>query len=279
MSRLTALGAVVAVGLLLAAPAGGALEVKLSIEPARPAALEPVTVTLRTYVTVPRADGSCCRLERGDVRSYPFRVEAVSPTGKVVQLRVRPAGPNLRRGVATFPTAGRWTLRVANYADGGYRPAFGSRPRITVRVAEPRPTPAPAGFASLGKQGCSPPSPAASRQGFRTLFGTAIGGEQLWAMPVMADGAVWARSDRAEFERMVGKEIKIVFAMTSYRTPFVATGPGGVTIEPVWRQGHIGPTWIGIPGHQWGAGFVFPEPGCWKISVGWRGALYLLVRS
>lgn len=137
MNRLAALGGVIAVGLLLAAPAGGALEVTLSIEPARPAAREPVRVTLRTYVPVLRADGSCCRLEPGGVRSYPLRVEAVSPGGKVVAVRVRPSGTNVRRGFITFPTAGRWTLRVANYADGGYRPAFGSRPLITFRVARP----------------------------------------------------------------------------------------------------------------------------------------------
>lgn len=279
MGRLTALGAAIAVGLVLVAPAAGALEVRLTIEPARPNALESVTVALRSYVPVVRGDGTCCRLEPDGARSYPFRVEAVSPTGKVVRVRVRPVGSNLRRGVITFPAAGRWTLRVANYAQRGYRPAFGARPRITVRVAAPRPTPAPAGFGSLGRAGCAPASPASRKHGLRTVFGTALGGEQLWAMPVMADGAAWASEDRAEFERMVGKEIKIVFAMTSYRTPFVATGPGGVTIEPVWRQGHVGSTWVGIPGHQWGAGFVFPEPGCWMISVGARGALYLLVRS
>lgn len=276
MSRLTALGAAIAVGLVLTAPAGGALEVKLSIEPARPAALEPVTVTLRTYVPVVRQDGSCCRLEPHGARSYPFRVEAVSPGGKVVRVRMRPAEGNLSRGVLSFPTAGRWALRVANYAQGGYSETLGGRSRIIVRVAAPRPTPAPAGFGSLGRPGCVPASPVRGRE----VFGTAIGGEQLWAMPVLpGGGASWARPDRAEFEGLAGREIKIVFAMTSYRTPFVAVGPGELTVEPVWRQGHVGPTWVGISGHQWGAGFVFPEPGCWKISVGSRGALYLRVRS
>lgn len=275
MGRLTVLGAAIAVGLVMAAPAGGALEVRLSAEPARPAALEPVAITLRSFVPVLRRDGSCCRLEPGGLRSYPFRVEAVSPAGKIVRVRVRAGEGNLWRGVFSFATAGRWTLRVANYADGGYRASFGARPRITVRVSAPRPTPAPAGFGSLGRPGCERASPARGRE----VFGTAIGGEQLWAMPVMPGGAAWIRLDRAEFQGLVGKEMKIVFAMTSYRTPFVAIGPGGLTVEPVWRRGHLGSTWVGIPGLQWGAGFVFPEPGCWRISVGSRGALYFLIRS
>lgn len=277
MRRLTVFGAALAVILVLAAPAGGALEVRLSIEPARPAALEPATITLRSYLPVIRSDGSCCRLEPGGSRSYPFRVEAVSPAGKVMRVPVRPTHRNLWRGAVTFPTEGRWTIRAANFAQGGYRPAFGSRPRILVKVGPPRPTPAPAGFGPLGRQGCSPASPARGRE----LFGTAVGGEQLWAMPVMpGDGAAWARPDRAEFERLVGKETKIVFAATTGRGPLLhAVGPVGTIVEPVCTRGHIGSTWVGIPGHQWGAGFVFPQAGCWRIRVGPRADLWLLVRS
>lgn len=264
MGRLTALGAGVVVGLVLASPAGGALEVRVEVTPKRPHALEATRVLLRTYAPLIRDDGTCCRLEPWSPRSYRFKVEAVSPEGKRSRVPVRWVRGNEWEGVVWFARAGRWQLELPQFFQ-----------RIAVRVRAPRPTPAPAGFASLGRAGCAPASPARERE----VFGTAVGGEQLWAMPVMADGAAWARKDRAEFESLAGKEIKIVFAMTSYRTPFAATGPGGVTIEPEWRQGHVGPTWVGIPGHQWGAGFVFPEPGCWKISVGLRGALYLLVRS
>lgn len=51
------------------------------------------------------------------------------------------------------------------------------------------------------------------------------------------------------------------------------------TLAPVWRRGNIGRTWVGEPGHEWGAGFVFPEAGCWRIRVGPRGDVWLLVRS
>lgn len=159
VSRLTALGALFAVHLVLVAPASGALEVRLTVVPARPAALEPVTIRLQSYVPVLRANGSCCRLEPGGPRSYRFRVEAVSPAGKVVRVRARPTERNVWRGVFVFPTAGLWTVRVANYADGGYRAAFGSRPRIVVRVTDP--------------DEIVPPTPPAQSSRTRASFGFA----------------------------------------------------------------------------------------------------------
>lgn len=282
MGRLTALGACVAVGLVLAAPAGGALEVRLSTLPERPAALERTQIVLRAFLPLVRADGSCCNLKPGGPRSYPFRVEAVSPSGKVSRIRVRRSGPAMWRGVFSFPLEGRWTVRVANFAQGGYSRALGGRPRISVRVGAPRPTPSPAGFSSLGRAGCEPASPARESEpgsGFREIFGTAVGGEQFWALPFLPAGASWARSDRAEFDGLAGKEVKIVFAMTSHRTPFEAIGPDGTPREPVWIRRHSGANFARVPGHGWGAGFVFAEPGCWRIRAGSFGILYLRIRS
>ena len=269
MGRLTALGAVaVAVGLALTASAGGALEARLSISPKRPVALAPAQIVVRAYAPLMRADGSCCRLEPRAPRSYPFRVEAVSPAGKTSRIRVRWARGNEFRGVFRFPSPGKWQIQLPQF-----------RQSIAVSVRPPVPTPSPAGFGPIGRPDCAPPSPAGSEQGFRSIFGTAIGGEQLWALPSMPKGATWGRIDAAVFNGLVGKEIKIVFAMTAVRTPFHAIGPDGATLEPVWRQGHVGATWVGIPGHQWGAGFVFPAPGCWRIRVGSRGDVWMLVRS
>lgn len=267
--RLSIAVALCVTGLVLAMPAAGALEVKLVTSPKRPAALERTVVTMRTFVPLIRDDGSCCRLEPGGPRAYPFRVEAVSPTGKTSRIRVRHVEGNEWRGIFRFATPGRWRVELPQF-----------RKSISVRVRPPLPTQAPAGFGPLGRLGCAPPSPAdASAQGLRDVFGTAVGDEELWALPFLPKGATWARTDAADFDGLVGKEMKIVFAMTSYRTPFNAVGPDGLTLEPLWRQGHIGATWVGIAGHQWGAGFVFPEPGCWRIRVGSRGDVWMLVRS
>jgi hypothetical protein len=271
VGRLTALGAVaVVVSLALVASAGGALEARLSISPKGPAALEPTQVVLRTYAPLIRADGSCCRLVPYAARTYPFRVEAVSPSGNKSRIRVRWARENEFRGVFRFPSSGRWEIQLPQF-----------RQSIAVQVRPPVPTPAPAGFAPLGQPRCEPASPAdRSSRSFRDIFGTAIGGEELWALPFLPKGATWARTDAAVFDGLVGKEVKIVFGMTTFHRPLRAIGPNGESASPVWGPTlHGGSNWIRQPGSEWGAGFVFPEPGCWRIRVGSRGDVWMLLRS
>jgi hypothetical protein len=277
--RLSIAAALCASGLVLATPAGGALEVRLSTTPAGPAALEKTRVTLRTYLPLVRADGSCCRLDPGGPRSYPFRVEAISPEGEIVRIRVRRAEGNVWRGVFRFPMPGRWWLQVANYGPS-YRHARGAQPRIRVDVGAPIPTPPPTGFGPLGRPDCAPPSPAEPSASPRDVFGTAVGGEELWALPFLPKGATWGRIDAAVFDGLVGKEIKIVFGMTTFHAPFRAVGPDGTTIAPVWGPSfHGSSNWVRQPGSEWGAGFVFPAPGCWRIGVGSRGDVWIRIRS
>ena len=127
-------GAVVAAGLVLATPAGGALEVRLSTVPARPVALEPTRVVLRTYLPLLRSDGTCCRLEPGGPRRYPFRVVAISPSGKTFGVAVQRVRPNVWHGVFRFRAPGHWQVRVANYDHlGSVLP--GARPRLNVHVS------------------------------------------------------------------------------------------------------------------------------------------------
>ncbi len=280
MGRVPAVAVGLAIGLVLAAPAGGALEVRLSTVPARPAALEETEIVMRTYVPLIRDDGSCCRLEPSTPRSYPFRVEAVSPGGKLSRVTVRYASRNVWRGAVRFRVPGRWVLRVANFGPS-YRSAPGALPRITVDVRAPRATAPPARFGSLGRPGCDPASPVRNRPGggLREIFGTAVGGEQFWALPVLPEGASWARSDRAELDGLVGKEVKIVFAMTSHRSPFSAVAPDGAVVEPIWLRRHSGANFARVPGPGWGAGFVFAQPGCWQIRAGSFGAIYLRVHG
>jgi hypothetical protein len=268
VSRLGVLATLGLSGLVLATPAAGALEARISVSPQRPAALERTTVVVNAFATLIREDGSCCRLEPYAARSYPLRVEAVSPAGKVSRVRMRHARRNEWRGVVRFAKPGRWRIDMPQF-----------RKSLSVRVGHPLATPAPAGFGPLGSPGCGPPSPAAARQGFRTIFGTAVGDHQLWALPFLSDGASWAEDDAAVFNGLVGKGVKIVFAMTERASPFRAEGPGGAELTPAWVQGHLGPTWVGIPGHQWGSQFVFPEPGCWRIRAGPHGDVWLLIRS
>jgi hypothetical protein len=243
-----------AIVLVLSSSADAALKVRLAVKPARPYALEPAKILLRTGGSAPAR----------------FRVEAVSPREHVLRVRMsRTPAATLWKGVLRFPIPGRWQLRMTN---------DGARPRIWVQVRPARPTPPPPGYGPLGRPGCAPPSPANTGKGFHDVFGTAVGGEQLWALPFVPAGASWARPDVAVFDSLVSKEIKIVFAETTYPARFEAVAPDGTLVQPVWGPTfHSGSNW-GRPGYEWGAGFVFSKPGCWRIRAG-SADVWLLLRS
>ena len=120
--------------LALPASASAALEVKLSVVPTTPKKGTSTVVQLRPYWTYNRPDGSCCRLRAADVR-YPFRVEAVSPTGRVARIVMRRTkNPFVWAGRIAFATRGRWTLRAPQWGPR-YSTHFGARPRIRVTVS------------------------------------------------------------------------------------------------------------------------------------------------
>jgi hypothetical protein len=119
--------------LALPASASAALEVKLSVVPTAPKKGASTVVQLRPYWTYNRPDGSCCRLRPADVR-YPFRVEAVSPSGRVTRLVMRRTSNRfIWAGRIVFRTAGRWTLRAPQWGPR-YSRHYGARPRIRVIV-------------------------------------------------------------------------------------------------------------------------------------------------
>jgi hypothetical protein len=115
------------------ASASAALEVKLSVVPTSPKKGASTVVQLRPYWTYNRPDGSCCRLRPADVR-YPFRVEAVSPGGRVTRIVMRRTSNRLVwAGRIAFTAAGRWTLRAPQWGPR-YSRHYGARPRIRVIV-------------------------------------------------------------------------------------------------------------------------------------------------
>ena len=120
--------------LALVAPtaAAAALVVKLSVVPAVPKKDTPATIQVRPYWPYPRPDGSCCVLKPADV-SYPFRIEAVSPTRRVSRVVVRRTKNRfVWSGTFRFGKVGRWTIR-APQSGPRYRTRYG-RPRIRVTV-------------------------------------------------------------------------------------------------------------------------------------------------
>ena len=126
---------IAAVFLALAFPAtaGAALEVKLSTKPVSPRKGVTTVVQLRPYWTYNRPDGSCCLLKPAAVR-YPFKVQAVSPTGRVTTVVLRRTQNRyVWAGRFVFRTPGRWTLRAPQWGPR-YSRNFGARPRIQVTV-------------------------------------------------------------------------------------------------------------------------------------------------
>jgi hypothetical protein len=127
------LGAALA-ALALPGAAAGALEVRLAVVPSAPKARERTVVQLRPYWTYKRPDGSCCRLVAANV-NYPFRVEAVSPTGTVSRITVRKtANRYVWAGAVVFRRVGRWTVRAPQWGPR-YSTHYGARPRIRFRVS------------------------------------------------------------------------------------------------------------------------------------------------
>lgn len=99
---------------------------------------------------------------------------------------------------------------------------------------------------------------AGTEQGRRTAAGLEIQGE------VAGAGQLWGlvQSDRVES----AQPIKIVWKMTGDAALTLrATLDGGESIEPVWGpELHQASSW-NRPGDEWGSGFRFPTPGCWRI--------------
>jgi hypothetical protein len=124
--------AAVLLSLALPASAAAALEVKLAVAPKAPAKGVSTSIQLRPYWTYKRADGSCCVLRPADV-SYPFKVEAVSPSGRVFRVGVRKQTRYLWSGTFRFRTSGRWVLRAPQWGPR-YSRNYGAKPRITVIV-------------------------------------------------------------------------------------------------------------------------------------------------
>ena len=104
---------VAAIAVTFAPAADAAMCIRLFAQPAQPHPGAAAQVGLRTYAPLP--DGG---LRPWKVDRYPFRVEAVSPTGRIHRIAVRQsrADPYAWVGSFRFPKLGVWTIRVTNFA-------------------------------------------------------------------------------------------------------------------------------------------------------------------
>jgi hypothetical protein len=81
-----------------------------------------------------------------------------------------------------------------------------------------------------------------------------------------SEGEVWAL---LFFETAhTNEDEKIVWRITGEGDEFHAQAQSedGTNLAPIWTEYHGGSNWH-RPGQEWGTGFNFPKPGCWKITV------------
>lgn len=96
--------------LLVAPTAEAAMCIRMSSDSQRPIVGHATTIRFATFY--PTATGE---LKRWEVRGYPFRVEAISPRGRIFRIRVAPSrNPFVWAGAFRFKTPGTWVVRVRN---------------------------------------------------------------------------------------------------------------------------------------------------------------------
>ena len=102
---------------------------------------------------------------------------------------------------------------------------------------------------------CQPSKIQESRIGFGEIQGDMHSEGELWALLFFNNA--WAKADQ-----------KIVWRITGEGGAFEAQAQSesGIIIQPIWQEYHEGSNWE-RPGEEWGTGFNFPEPGCWRITV------------
>lgn len=103
--------------------------IRLFAEPQIPTAGARTEIGLRTYT--PYSDG----LRPRRITTYPFRVQAVAPTGRVYRVVIRPERANKWVGSFWFPMRGTWTIRVTNF---GPQYTKGCGEVLRLRVAKRR---------------------------------------------------------------------------------------------------------------------------------------------
>jgi hypothetical protein len=159
----------------------------------------------------------------------------------------------IRRAGDLAPTA---------YAGNGSASCGSTRSRLRVWSMARTPILGPSapatGLAALGRPGCRPASPVSRTPGFPEVEGTSER-VQMWGL-IMAAGP--------DNPLRVNEQVKIVWRMTgSGPLHLVSIGPDGRTHPLQWGPDpHLSSTYK-RPGDEWGAGYLFTQPGCWTLRA------------
>lgn len=161
------------------------------------------------------------------------------------------------------PASALLLMCMVSIAAGCTTSAVAPHPARSATERTTAPEPAPSGHA-LGAAGCRPASPVTAFDGFLPQVQGTGHGATLWGL-LMFPHPLPAR---------VGDQEKIVWRMTGTAWPLTlaAIGPGGRHHRLLWGPAFHASSNFGKPGDEWGAGYVFTEPGCWDLRAVRGGA-------
>ena len=130
-------------------------------------------------------------------------------------------------------------------------------PRITTQ-ATPSTVTTHESRTALGRPGCQPPSPINRGAGFPEVEGSSDR-VQLWGL-IMADGP--------DNPLRVNEQVKIVWRITgSGELRLISIAPDGRSHPLQWGpDAHLSSTYRRA-GQEWGAGYLFTQPGCWNLRA------------
>jgi hypothetical protein len=133
--------------------------------------------------------------------------------------------------------------------------SMGSLTGCTALISAPTPTPSATATPVI----CQPSTIQTTENGFSEIQGTMSTEGEMWALLFFG-------------KAYIDNELKIVWRMTGEGPEFSVTAvhEDGTVLAPIWGpEYHEGSNWE-RPGEEWGTGFEFPKPGCWKL-VATRG--------
>lgn len=109
----------------------------------------------------------------------------------------------------------------------------------------------------FGAPRCRPPTPIQpSANGLPEVHGTARQG-QLWGLLFLRGSSIRA-----------GDEVKVVWRMTGHGAlSLTATAPNGMREPLAWGPEAHQDSNYQRPGDEWGAGYRFPQAGCWTLHA------------
>jgi hypothetical protein len=170
-------------------------------------------------------------------------------------MRVARSSTALRRWNIVKPIVLSFSVLLLAACTGGHRQQ--ATVLTTTNRAPSSATATGTSHGAFGQPACRPPSPI-NRNGIPEVEGTSDR-IQTWGL-IMADGP--------DDPLRVNEQVKIVWRITGSGDLHLTTiDPNGRTHPLQWGPDPHTSSSYTRPGDEWGAGYLFTEPGCWTLRA------------